>query len=133
MDEYIVGALRAGASGFLLKDAAAADLSQPSRPSPTATRSSRPPSRAGCSTQVARRLPAAVEPRRRRAPKLTAREREVLAPASPAGCSTRRSPQALVVSEPTVKTHVSHVLSKLGLRDRVQAVIYAYENGLVSP
>ena len=63
---------------------------------------------------------------------LTARAREVLELFG-AAARTRRSPQTLFVSEGTVKTHVTHVLQKLGLRDRVQAVIFAYESGLVEP
>jgi DNA-binding NarL/FixJ family response regulator len=132
LDEYIIDALRAGASGFLLKDAPTAEVVAAVRAvaagdavlSATVTRQ--------LLDQVGRRLPAAVS----RVPEdlagLTEREREVLRLLA-AGLSNAEVAGALVVSEATVKTHVSHLLSKLGLRDRVQAVIYAYETGLISP
>jgi DNA-binding NarL/FixJ family response regulator len=130
LDEYIVDALRAGASGFLLKDALAADLVAAVHAvaegdavlSPSVTRR--------LLTQVARRLPAPVGADADGLASLTEREREVLGLLA-GGLSNGEIAEALVVSEPTVKTHVSHLLGKLGLRDRVQAVIYAYENGLV--
>jgi DNA-binding NarL/FixJ family response regulator len=130
LDEYIVEALRAGASGFLTKDAPAHELVAAVRAvaagdavlSPMVTRQ--------LLDRVARRLPAVVPAPGDGLATLTEREREVLGLVA-AGLSNAEIAAARVVAEPTVKTHVSHLLGKLGLRDRVQAVIYAYEAGLV--
>jgi DNA-binding NarL/FixJ family response regulator len=132
LDEYIIDALRAGASGFLLKDAPVEELlaavsavaAGDAQLSPAVTRR--------LLDQVARRLPAPVAHGEDALVDLTEREREVLRLLA-LGLSNSEIAEALVVSEPTVKTHVSNVLRKLGLRDRVQAVIFAYENGLVAP
>jgi DNA-binding NarL/FixJ family response regulator len=132
LDEYIVEALRAGASGFLLKDAPVDELVGAIRAvaageaqlSPTVTRR--------LLDQVAHRLPAPVTPTDGGFEELTPREREVLQLMA-GGLSNAEIAAALFVSEPTVKTHVSSVLSKLGLRSRIQAVIYAYEAGVVTP
>ena len=129
LDDYMVEALRAGASGFLLKDAPVEELlsavaAGDAQLSPAVTK--RP------LDQVARRLPAAVHHDSAPLAELTAREQEVLRLIA-VGMSNAEIGAALVVSEATVKTHVSSVLGKLGLRDRVQAVIYAYENGLTPP
>jgi DNA-binding NarL/FixJ family response regulator len=132
LDEYIVDALRAGASGFLLKDAPAAELiaavtaiaAGDAVLSPAVTRR--------LLDQVARRLPPAVDRSTGAVATLTDRERDVLGLLA-TGLSNAEIATALVVSEPTVKSHVSNLLGKLGLRDRVQAVIYAYEHGLVTP
>jgi DNA-binding NarL/FixJ family response regulator len=132
LDEYIIDALRAGASGFLLKDAPVEELlaavsavaAGDAQLSPAVTRR--------LLDQVARRLPAPVAHGEAALVDLTEREREVLRLLA-LGLSNSEIAEALVVSEPTVKTHVSNVLRKLGLRDRVQAVIFAYENGLVAP
>jgi DNA-binding NarL/FixJ family response regulator len=132
LDEYIIDALRAGASGFLLKDAPTAEVVAAVRAvaagdavlSATVTRQ--------LLDQVGRRLPAAVSRVPADLAALTDREREVLRLLA-AGLSNSEIAAALVVSDATVKTHVSHLLGKLGLRDRVQAVIYAYETGLISP
>lgn len=132
LDEYIVEALRAGASGFLLKDAPVDQLVGAIRAvaageaqlSPTVTRR--------LLDQVARRLPAPVDTAVDGLADLTPREREVLQLMA-GGLTNAEIAGALFVSEPTVKTHVSSVLSKLGLRSRIQAVIYAYEAGVVSP
>jgi DNA-binding NarL/FixJ family response regulator len=131
LDEYILDALRAGASGFLLKDAPTQEVIAAVRAvaagdavlSATVTRQ--------LLDQVARRLPAPITREPDAADALTAREQEVLRMLA-TGLTNAEIAEALTVSEPTVKTHVSHILSKLGLRDRVQAVIYAYETGLIS-
>ncbi|MEV8454279.1 response regulator transcription factor [Streptomyces sp. NPDC052095] len=129
-DDYVFEALRAGASGFLLKDVRRDDLVHAVRVV-AAGESLLAPS-------VARRLiaeytarPAAAAPSAR-LEALTGRERETLLHLA-RGLSNAEIAAALVVSEHTVKTHVGNVLSKLGLRDRVQAVICAYECGLVTP
>ncbi|MER5744824.1 response regulator transcription factor [Streptomyces sp. NPDC002225] len=129
-DDYVFEALRAGASGFLLKDVRRDDLVHAVRVV-AAGESLLAPS-------VARRLiaeytarPAAAAPSAR-LEVLTGRERETLLHLA-RGLSNAEIAAALVVSEHTVKTHVGNVLSKLGLRDRVQAVICAYECGLVTP
>jgi DNA-binding NarL/FixJ family response regulator len=132
LDEYIVDALRAGASGFLLKDAPTQEVVQAVRSvaagdavlSPAVTRQ--------LLDQVGRRLPAAVSRDPDSLAELTEREHEVLRMLA-AGLSNAEISQAMFLSEATVKTHVSNLLGKLKLRDRVQAVIYAYETGLISP
>ncbi len=129
LDEYVFAALRAGASGFLLKDAPEAQLLAAIRVvadggslfAPSVTR--RLIERfAGLGEQQA---PPALDG-------LTARELEVLGLLA-RGRSNAEIAAELVVSEHTVKTHVARVLGKLGLRDRIQAVILAYESGLVRP
>jgi DNA-binding NarL/FixJ family response regulator len=132
LDEYIIEALRAGASGFLLKDAPVDELLSAVRAVAAGDAQLSPAVTKRLLNQVARRLPAAVDHDPKQLPELTAREQEVLRLLA-VGMSNGEIAEALVVSEATVKTHVSNVLAKLGLRDRVQAVIYAYENGLVTP
>ncbi len=132
LDQYIIEALRAGASGFLLKDAPTQEVVAAVRAvaagdavlSAAVTRQ--------LLDQVARRLPAAVSQRDDALDLLTEREQEVLRMLAN-GLSNAEIATALVVSEATVKSHVSHLLGKLGLRDRVQAVIYAYETRLIAP
>ena len=130
-DEYIVGALRAGASGFLLKRSTPEDLiaaihtvaAGDALLSPSVTRR--------VIDRVARQ-PVIAEGGDPRLDELTPREREVLELIAQ-GLSNREIAAALVVEETTVKTHVKRVLMKLDARDRVHAVILAYEWGLVAP
>ncbi|MFF2373666.1 response regulator [Streptomyces xiamenensis] len=132
VDDYVYEALRAGASGFLLKDAPPADLIAAVRVVAAGD--------ALLAPSVTRRLIADFAARpagRRKDPALrlkglTARETEVLALVA-RGQSNQEIASSLFVAEQTVKTHVSRILGKLGLRDRAQAVIFAYESGLVSP
>jgi DNA-binding NarL/FixJ family response regulator len=131
LDEYVYEALRAGASGFLLKDVPRSTLIQAVRTvaagdallAPAITRrlieqyvSQPPPTRA---------LPGELD-------ELTQREHDVLLRLA-RGRSNSEIGRELFLSEATVKTHVAHVLRKLALRDRVQAVVYAYETGLIHP
>jgi len=129
-DEYVHESLRLGASGFLLKDASPDELASAIRVvhageallSPSVTR------------QVIAQF--ARAPRKRRADprlkQLTEREREVLENIA-RGSSNSEIAAELFLAEQTVKTHVSRILGKLGLRDRAQAVVFAYESGLVAP
>jgi DNA-binding NarL/FixJ family response regulator len=132
LDEYIIDALRAGASGFLLKDAPTEEVLAAVRAVAAGDAVLAPAVTRRLLDQVGRRLPGAVPRGAAGDAGLTDRERQVLA-AMAAGLSNAEIAEALVLSETTVKTHVSSVLGKLGLRDRVQAVIYAYETGLIAP
>jgi DNA-binding NarL/FixJ family response regulator len=133
LDEYAYSALRAGASGFLLKDAPPADLLSAIRSVARGDAVVAPSTTKRLLESVADRLP---DPSGT-APAddlevLTAREREVLVEVA-RGLSNAEIADTLVLAEATVKTHVGNILSKLALRDRVQLVIYAYDHGLVAP
>jgi DNA-binding NarL/FixJ family response regulator len=132
LDEYIIEALRAGASGFLLKDAPTREVVDAVRAVAAGDAVLAPAVTRQLLDQVGRRLPAAVSRTPDGLRELTDREQEVLRMLA-VGMSNAEIATALVVSEPTVKTHVSNLLGKLGVRDRVQAVIYAYETGLIRP
>jgi DNA-binding NarL/FixJ family response regulator len=132
LDEYIISALRAGASGFLLKDAPTSEVLAAVRAVAAGDAVLSAPITRQLLDQVARRLPAAVSQSPARLESLTEREQQVLRMLA-SGLSNAEIAQALVISDATVKSHVSRLLGKLGLRDRVQAVIYAYETGLVEP
>jgi DNA-binding NarL/FixJ family response regulator len=131
-DDYIVQALRAGASGFILKDASVDELIAAVRTVAAGEALLSPAVTRRLLDQVARRIPDPVRRNSDRLAELTDREREVLHLLA-TGRSNAEIATALHISEPTAKTHVAAVLRKLGLRDRVHAVIYAYENGLIVP
>jgi len=132
LDEYVYDALQAGASGFLLKDVTAEQLFHAVRVvaageallAPTVTRR--------LISEFARQRPRTDSSRAARLATLTPRETQVLRLVAE-GLSNPEIAARLVVTEETVKTHVSRVLAKLGLRDRTQAVVTAYETGLVVP
>ena len=130
LNEYVYEALRAGASGFLLKDAPPEDLLAAVHVIARGDALLDPMITRAVIEEFARR-PVRSE-LAGRLEDLTAREREVLELLA-RGLSNGEIAQRFVVSDGTVKTHVASVLRKLGLRDRVQAVIYAYESGLVEP
>ena len=130
LDEYVVESLRAGASGFLLKDAPPEDLVEAIRIVAAGEALLAPSVTRRLLDRVASRLPPANEDTIPALSQLTEREMEVLKLMA-RGLSNAEIAEKLVVSETTVKTHVSRVLAKLDLRDRVQAVILAYETGLV--
>ncbi|MGH2872637.1 MAG: response regulator [Solirubrobacteraceae bacterium] len=132
LDEYIVEALRAGASGFITKDVPAEELVHAVRVVAAGDALLTPGITRQLLDRVARRLPAPIAQSPEALAELTEREREVLDLLA-RGMSNAEIAEALVVGEATVKTHVSNVLMKLGLRDRVQAVVLCYEIGLVKP
>jgi DNA-binding NarL/FixJ family response regulator len=132
LDNYVYDALRAGASGFMLKDAPPEEIAAAVQIvargdallAPTITRA--------VIEEFARQQPIATPPRPPALDELTPREQEVFDLLAH-GLSNPEICRQLVISEATAKTHVAHILQKLDLRDRVQAVIYAYETGLVAP
>ncbi|MEV7802243.1 response regulator transcription factor [Microbispora sp. NPDC088329] len=129
LDDYVYEALRAGASGFLLKDASAQQLAEAVRVVAAGE--------ALLAPSVTRRLIAEfarVGPQRPRVrlDGITERETEVLVLIAK-GRSNQEIAEELVLSEQTVKTHIGRILAKLNLRDRAQAIVYAYESGLVRP
>jgi DNA-binding NarL/FixJ family response regulator len=136
LDEYAFGALRAGASGFLLKDAPPPDMLSAIRAVATGDAVVAPSVTRRLLSHFAHYLP---DPRQElpgvadeRVESLTPRERELLIEVA-GGLSNAEIAERLVLSEATVKTHVGRILGKLGLRDRVQIVVFAYETGLVRP
>ncbi len=131
LDDYVYEALRSGASGFLLKDSPRADLVAAIRAAAAGDALLAPSVTRRLIEAFARR-PAEANPSPSRLAALTARERDVLLLLA-RGHSNAEIATALFVSEATIKTHVGNVLAKLGLRDRVQAVIVAYETGIVVP
>ncbi|HSK25485.1 MAG TPA: response regulator transcription factor [Jiangellales bacterium] len=132
LDEYVVEALRAGASGFLLKDVPAEDLVDAVKVVARGDAVVSPAVMRRLLDRFASRLPGTDEPTPALLESLTDRERQVLTLVA-RGRSNAEIAADLVVSETTVKSHVGNVLMKLGLRDRVQAAVYAYESGLVRP
>jgi DNA-binding NarL/FixJ family response regulator len=131
LDDYVFEALRAGASGFLLKDARGAELVEAVRVVAAGEGLLAPSVTRRLIAEFARRpAPRSALPARLNA--LTPRETEVLAHIA-GGLSNAEIAAALVLAEQTVKTHVGRILTKLDLRDRAQAVMFAYESGLVRP
>jgi DNA-binding NarL/FixJ family response regulator len=129
LDEYVYEALRAGASGFLLKDAPPSQLLHGIRTVASGAALLAPE----VTRQLVGKYAARIRPAERTTDDiaLTPRELEVLSLIAN-GLSNSEIAEALVISQETVKTYVSRILTKLDLRDRVQAVVYAYRNGLVT-
>jgi DNA-binding NarL/FixJ family response regulator len=132
LDDYVVEALRAGASGFLLKDATADELVHAVRVVAAGDALLAPAVTRRLLDQYAHRLPPPTPPQSQPAKNLTNREHQVLALVT-RGYSNSAIARELHLADSSVKTHVSHLLHKLGLTDRVQLVVFAYENGLVQP
>lgn len=132
LDEYVYDALRAGAAGFLLKDARPAQLIDAVRNVALGDSLIAPRVTRRLIEAFVRSQPGAASAGRERIASLSERELEVLL-CMANGLSNREIADELVLSEATVKTHVAHILAKLEVRDRVQAVIAAYECGLVVP
>ena len=132
LDSYVYEALQAGASGFMLKDAPPEEIAAAVRIVASGEALLAPAVTRSVIEEFARRAPAAPPVRPPAVDELTPREQEVLDLLT-RGLSNPEICAHLVISEATAKTHVARILQKLGLRDRVQAVIYAYESGLVTP
>jgi DNA-binding NarL/FixJ family response regulator len=132
MDEYVYDALRAGASGFLLKDVPPEQLVDGIRAVASGDALLAPSVTRRVIEEFVRRPPDSVRTAPPELAELTARELEVLKLVA-RGLANAEIAKELFISETTVKTHVAHVLMKLKLRDRVQAVVFAYESALVLP
>jgi DNA-binding NarL/FixJ family response regulator len=132
LDEYVYAGLRAGASGFLLKDALASELLAAIRTVASGETVLAPSAIRRIVERFIQRLPKEAATSGDVLASLTPREREILTLVAQ-GLSNAEIADRVYVSEGTVKTHVAHLLAKLGLRDRVQAVVLAYESGLVRP
>jgi DNA-binding NarL/FixJ family response regulator len=131
-DETVLAAIAAGATGFLCKNAPPAEVIAAVQAVAAGGAVITPPLLARVLTRVAEALPAAETTTSAKLSALTDREREVLVHVA-RGHSNAEIAAALQVGEATIKTHVGHVLTKLRLRDRTQAVVLAYETGLVKP
>ncbi|WP_328625692.1 response regulator transcription factor [Streptomyces sp. NBC_00353] len=132
LDEYVYEALRAGASGFLLKDASVEELVHAVRVVAAGDALLAPNITKRLIAEFSRMTAAPRAPLMDRVGDLTERETEVLSLIAQ-GLSNAEIATRLVVAEQTAKTHVSRILAKLGLRDRTQAAVFAYETGLVRP
>ncbi len=132
LDGYVYESLRAGASGFMLKDAPPEEIAAAVRIVASGEALLAPAVTRAVIEEFGRQRPSAAPALPPAVAALTPREREVLG-LLVRGCSNPEICARLVISEATAKTHVARILQKLGLRDRVQAVIYAYESGLVTP
>jgi len=132
LDSYVYEALHAGASGFMLKDAPPEEIAGAVRIVAGGDALLAPAVTRAVVEEFARRAPVTPSPEPPALDDLTPREREVLTLLT-RGLSNPEICERLVISEATAKTHVARILQKLGLRDRVQAVIYAYESGLITP
>jgi DNA-binding NarL/FixJ family response regulator len=135
IDEYAYAALRAGASGFLLKDAPPAELLGAIRAVASGDAVIAPSVTRRLLSEFVQHLPDPAAPKRESHPglaRLTPREHEVLLEVARSH-SNAEIADRLVLAEATVKTHVGRILAKLGLRDRVQIVVFAYETGLITP
>ncbi|MET9603389.1 response regulator transcription factor [Streptomyces sp. NPDC006459] len=131
LDEYVYEALRAGASGFLLKDASADQLAEAVRVIAAGEALLAPNITKRLITEFSR-LGVPRAPSKVRIEELTERETEVLSLIAQ-GMSNTEIAEHLTLAEQTIKTHVSRILLKLGLRDRTQAAVFAYETGLIRP
>jgi DNA-binding NarL/FixJ family response regulator len=132
LDGYVYDALRAGASGFMLKDAPPEEIAAAVRIVAAGEALLAPAVTRAVIEEFARQPPATAPTQPPAVAELTPREREVLDLLA-RGLSNPEICERLVISEATAKTHVARILQKLDLRDRIQAVIYAYESGLVAP
>ncbi|MFJ9027740.1 response regulator [Streptomyces sp. NPDC102274] len=130
LDEYAFSGLKAGASGFMLKDVPPGELLSAIRSVHSGDAVVAPSTTRRLLDRFSPMLPSAGKPRHKELDRLTDREREVMLLVAQ-GLSNGEIAGRLVLSEATVKTHVGRILTKLGLRDRVQVVVLAYETGLV--
>ncbi|MEU3186393.1 response regulator transcription factor [Streptomyces sp. NPDC006923] len=130
LDEYAFSGLKAGASGFMLKDVPPGELLSAIRSVHSGDAVVAPSTTRRLLDRFSAMLPTGGEPQHKEVDRLTGREREVMLLVAQ-GLSNGEIAGRLVLSEATVKTHVGRILTKLGLRDRVQVVVLAYETGLV--